>query len=121
MQGNGKVKDFYGNYTEYKIKLQQEERVHRAQQKLKKTVPQKQSTSSNTGKPTYKEQKEFELLESEIERLEKEKSHYLELLNAGNGTPDELTIYAQKYADTDKELDIKTNRWIELSDKMEQT
>ncbi|MDR2411022.1 MAG: ABC-F family ATP-binding cassette domain-containing protein [Bacteroidales bacterium] len=118
MQGNGKVKDFYGNYTDYKTKLQQEERIQRAQQKAKKTIPLKQSIPPNTGKVTYKEQKEFEFLELEIERLEKEKSHYLELLNAGNGTPEELTTWAEQYAKTDNDLDIKTTRWIELSDKI---
>ncbi|MDR0605898.1 MAG: ABC-F family ATP-binding cassette domain-containing protein [Bacteroidales bacterium] len=118
MQGNGKVRDFYGNYTEYKMKLQQEERIQRAQQKAKKTIPLKQLTPSNTGKITYKEQKEFEFLESEIECLEKEKSHYLELLNVGNGTPEELTTWAKQYAKIDSDLDIKTTRWIELSDKI---
>jgi ATP-binding cassette subfamily F protein uup len=120
MQGNGKVRDFYGNYTEYKMKLQQEERIQRAQQKAKKIIPPKQSTPSNTGKVTYKEQKEFEFLELEIERLEQEKSHYLELLNNGNGTPEELTTWAKQYAETDKDLDTKTIRWIELSDKIKQ-
>ncbi|MDR1180775.1 MAG: ABC-F family ATP-binding cassette domain-containing protein [Bacteroidales bacterium] len=120
MQENGKVRDFYGNYTEYKTKLQYEEQLKRMQQKSKKTTPQKQSIIAKN-KPTYKEQKEFEFLELEIERLEKEKSHYLALLNAGNGTPEELRILAQQYADTDKDLDVKTERWIELSDKIEQS
>jgi ATP-binding cassette subfamily F protein uup len=118
MQENGKVRDFYGNYTEYKTKLQYEEQIKRMQQKSKKTIPQKQTIISKN-KPTYKEQKEFEFLELEIERLEKEKSQYLDLLNAGNGTPDELRLLAQQYVDIDKDLDLKTARWIELSDKIE--
>jgi ATP-binding cassette subfamily F protein uup len=119
MQGNGKVRDFYGNYTEYKMMLQQEERIQRIQQKSKKTIHQKQSVAPNTVKITYKEQKELDFLESEIERLEKEKSHYLKLLNTGNGTPNELTAWAQQYANTEKDLDIKMTRWMELSDKIE--
>jgi len=117
MKENGKIKDFYGNYTEYKIKSEQEERAKRLQQKSTKPAPQKQNTSSNSNKLTYKEQREFELLESDIERLEKEKSHYLNLLNTGNGTPEDLTAWSQHYATTDQELDTKTMRWIELSEK----
>jgi ATP-binding cassette subfamily F protein uup len=116
MQENGKVKDFYGNYTEYKAQSQYEERIKRVEQKSKRTLPQKQSIISKT-KPTYKELKELESLELEIGRLEKEKIRYLDLLNAGDGTPYELSNWAQHYADTDKNLDLKTERWIELSDK----
>ncbi len=117
MQEKGKVRDFYGNYTEYKIKLEQEERIKKTQQKSEKPIPQKQTILSNVNKRTYKEQKEFESLEIDIEHLEKEKVNYLELLNAGEGTPEELSMWAQRYADIDQELDTKTIRWIELSDK----
>jgi ATP-binding cassette subfamily F protein uup len=115
MQKNGKIKDFYGNYTEYKLKLQQDERVKRLQQRSEKeaTVP-KRETQKNTNKRTYKEQKEFESLETEIEHLEKEKAVILEKLNAGTGTPEELTLWSQQYSDTDILLEEKTFRCMEL-------
>ena len=117
MKENGKMKDFYGNYTEYKLKQEQEEKIKRLQHKQEKPLPQKQAATPNPNKRTYKEQKEFESLELEIERLEKEKLQYLELLNAGNGSPDELRTWSEQYANIDSELDLKTMRWIELSEK----
>ncbi len=120
MQESGKIKDFYGNYTEYKLKLQQDERVKRLQQRSEKeaTAP-KRETFKNTNKRTYKEQKEFESLETEIEHLEKEKAVILEKLNTGTGTPEELTIWSQQYSDTDSLLEEKTFRWMELGEKEE--
>lgn len=120
MQENGEIKDFYGNYTEYKLKLQQDERLKRLQQRSEKeaTAP-KRETQKNTNKRTYKEQKEFESLETEIELLEKKKADILEKLNFGTGTPEELTLWSQQYSDTDILLEEKTFRWMELGEKDE--
>ena len=118
LQENGKIKDFYGNYTDYKMKLQHDERVKRLQQRTEKEIPPpKNVPQKNTNKRTYKEQKEFESLETEIEFLEKEKNAVLERLNAGEGTSEELMLWSQQYADLDTQLEEKTFRWIELSEK----
>ncbi|MDR0367557.1 MAG: ABC-F family ATP-binding cassette domain-containing protein [Bacteroidales bacterium] len=118
MQNNGKIKDFYGNYTEYKIKQQHDERIKRMQQRSEKeTFTPKKETPKNTNKRTYKEQKEFELLETEIEQIEQEKAGLLQKLTAGEGSPEELNHWSKRYSELDSKLDEKTLRWIELGDK----
>ena len=115
----GKIKDFYGNYSDYKEDLQKKERLVKLQQKTEKIPIEKEQKSINTNKRTYKEQKEFESLEGEITAMEQEKAEVLHCLNSGKGSPEAMTTWSQRYADLDAELDKKTIRWIELSEKEE--
>ena len=113
----GKVKDFYGNYSDYKADLQQKERFLKLQQKNEKQTVVKEQKPINTNKRTYKEQKEFELLEVEIAAMEQEKADILTRLNSGESSTETLTVWSQRYAELDTELEEKTMRWIELSEK----
>ena len=113
----GKVKDFYGNYSDYKADLQKKERLVKLQQKNEKQAVVKEQKTTNTNKRTYKEQKEFELLEVEIPAKEQEKADILNNLNSGENSAEMLTTLSQRYAELDAELEGKTMRWIELSEK----
>ncbi len=109
---NGTIKDFYGSYTEYRFKrknLQKQISINDNKQIQEKIKVQKIKRSFN-------EQREFELLESEIAKLENEKTELLEKLNLGNGTNDELILWSNKYKFTEELIETKTNRWLELSD-----
>ena len=119
IQDDGKIKDFYGNYTEYKIRQQHEEHIKRLQQRSEKeSIAIKKETLKNTNKRSYKEQKEFESLETEIEQIEQEKAMLLQKLNAGEGTSEELIRWSKQYSELDIELDEKTFRWMELGEKL---
>ncbi|MDR1879243.1 MAG: ABC-F family ATP-binding cassette domain-containing protein [Bacteroidales bacterium] len=118
IRDNGKIKDFYGNYTAYKLQLQEEERIKRLQQKSDKPVL-RQETQKNNNKQSYKRQKELELSEKEIARLEQEKAVLLELLNTGKGTHEELVAWSEQYAAIDTELEAKVSQWINLLDETE--
>jgi ATP-binding cassette subfamily F protein uup len=120
LKDGGKVKDFYGNYSDYKADLQKKERFLKLQQKSEKPAIEKEQKSTNPNKRTYKEQKEFESLETEIPAMEQEKADLLNRLNSGEGSPEALTAWSQYYAELDVKLDEKTMRWIELSEKNEQ-
>jgi len=113
----GKVKDFYGNYSDYKADLQKKERLVKLQQKNEKQAVVKEQKTTNTNKRTYKEQKEFELLDVEIPTMEQEKADILNNLNSGENSAEMLTTLSQRYAELDMELEGKTMRWIELSEK----
>lgn len=112
----GHIKDFSGNYTQYRLsrskQLQTEKKAEKAEIQFKKEKPKEKT------KLSYKEQKEFEALEKEIEILEKEKAKLLEQMNSGKLRSDELLEISQKYADTEQALESKTERWIELSEKL---
>ena len=119
--GEGNIKDFYGNYTDYKLAREKELRIEKKIEKL-----QRQNESSDepkspkrekSNKLTFKEKKEFEELGLEIDCLEREKSELVEKMNSGTGTSEELTQWAQRYQEVTCRLDESSMRWLELSEK----
>lgn len=118
--GNGKIKDFYGNYTDYKLAHEKELRIEKKVEKLQKQSEIKEvreTKKSNSNKLTFKEKKEFESLEIEIDELEKEKKDLLEKMNSGSGDSDELVQWSNRYQEVSDLLDEKSMRWLELSEK----
>ena len=118
--GDGKVKDFYGNYTDYKLARDKELRIEKRVEKLQKQAEVKETTSvkkDKSNKLTYKEKLEFDSLGLEIETLEAEKKELLEKMNSGNGTADELIEWSNRYQEVSTLLDDKSMRWLELSEK----
>lgn len=117
-EGDGKVKDYYGNYSEYQRlkKLEAKSRKAPKSQTEKKKDTRQKKTSN---KPTYKQIKEYEQLESQIDQLEKTKAGLLEKLNAGQGTPEEMQNWSEEIASLISRIDEKSDRWIELNDLIE--
>jgi ATP-binding cassette subfamily F protein uup len=117
-EGDGKIKDYYGNYSEY-------HRIRKIQEQAKKPklIKEKAATEKPKSKPakfSYKQQKEFEALEAELETLETEKNDILEKLNKGSGSPEEFQNWSARYAELIGLIDAKTDRWIEMSELMEE-
>ncbi len=124
-EGNGVVRDFPGNYTEYRDKKEQEERLLKKEETKiaiaeKKSIPEPEPIEPATGKrkPSFKEKFEFEQLEKEIALLEVEKQKYTDLLNAGSSNHEDMTEWALKIGKLESELDDKSFRWMELSELM---
>lgn len=118
--GDGKIKDFYGNYTDYKLAREKELRIEKKVEKLQRQAEPKEVKEvkkSNSNKLTYKEKKEFEALEIEIEALEGEKKELVDQMNSGTGTSDELAQWGARYQEVSDLLDEKSMRWLELSEK----
>lgn len=118
--GDGKIKDFYGNYTDYKLAREKELRIEKKVEKLQRQAEPKEVKEvkkSNSNKLTYKEKKEFEALEIEIEALEGEKKELLDQMNSGAGTSDQLVQWSSRYQEVSDLLDEKSMRWLELSEK----
>ncbi len=109
------VKDFPGNYTEYSswLAANKVNQPKPNKQKKKKDFSEK---SSEKKKLTYKENKELENIEKEIPALEDKKKELLEKMNSGKLNHEELEKVSKLYSETEKELEIKTNRWLELSE-----
>jgi ATP-binding cassette subfamily F protein uup len=121
-EGDGKIKLFNGNYTDYRDWLEEEE--ERAARKRSAPEPVKVSAAAASPgaekkKLTYKEKLEFEKLQSEIEDLEKQKSEIA--LRFTNGSTDhvQLEAWSREIKSLSDQIEAKTVRWMELSELME--
>ncbi len=121
-EGDSKVRDYYGNYSEYYRlkKLEQKEKKTKSDPKSFREKQQKIKPKQSSNKPTYKQVKEYEAIENEIEKLETEKSELMEKLNSGQGTPDDLNKWSQQISKLIKEIEEKSNRWLGLSEVMDE-
>ena len=124
-EGEGIVKDFPGTYSQYRIWLKDEEERSVAQRapavenkEFSRTGVQHQTTAVSTEKRklSYKEKKEFELLESEMASLEKEKAEVNDKLNKGNIPFEELQKLSLRIGEINALIDEKESRWLELSE-----
>ena len=122
-KGNGEIKDFPGNYTDYREwreaqeQKARNEQAERARQESKKAAPEKRSTAENSRRRlSFKEKKELEQLETEIAALEEEKKSIETALCSGTLGVDELTEKSKRLPEVNDLLDEKTLRWLELSE-----
>ena len=114
-KGEGEVKDFPGNYTQYRewSALQPRESKEVVETKeVKDNRPPKETKK----KLSYKEKREFEQLEQEIAALEEEQRQLEEALCSGTLSVDELTEKSKRLPLLKDELDEKSMRWLELSE-----
>jgi ABC transport system ATP-binding/permease protein len=124
-EGNGVVRDFPGNYTEYRDKKEMEDKAKPvlqiapvAEVKEEKKVVVETKPVENKRKPSFKEKFEFEQLEKEIADLEKEKADLSEKMNSGISDHEEIMKCSARISKIISELDAKGLRWLELSDVM---
>lgn len=128
-EGDGKVKDFPGNYTEYRAWRDARDREEKlAAEKSTQAATQRSTTADDTPsakvsrgglerarKLTFKERKEFEELTKEIETLTKEKQELETLFNSGESIAD-IDEKSRRYTALTDLLDEKEMRWLELSE-----
>ena len=116
--GNGHVKDFPGNYSEYRAwKLRHEQEAAQLAKKQEVAKP-KENTWANRSEQkrlSYKEQRELEQLNIDIEALNKEKAE-LDALFASGKTLNDVAAKAARYQQVKDLLDEKEMRWLELNE-----
>ena len=125
--GNGLVKDFVGSYSEYREFIKEYEAEQRSQARAKEKSEKEQAAkdSARTAevpakkkKLTYKEQKEMEQLEKDLESLASEKAELEEKLSSGSLPFDELQNASQRIGAIMEETDEKELRLLELYENM---
>lgn len=120
-EGNGVVRDFPGNYTEYRERKDWEER--NALEAAAKAVKEKNEDNSkpkpepgNRKKHSSQERSEYKQLEKDIARLEAEKKVLTEKLNSGISDHKEMMECSERIGKIISALEKKELRWMELSE-----
>lgn len=116
--GEGEIKDFPGNYTQYREVATMETKAQALQKASSKEPeqPKKDYHNDTRRRLTYKEKMELQQLEKDIEKLESEKADIEEALCSGTLSVDELTKKSIRLPQLNEELDEKSMRWLELSE-----
>lgn len=114
LEGGGSIRIYNGNYSSYRYEQEQ----IKAQQKETKSNPPVQETKKESSKPklSYKEQKELESLEKEIADIENEIKLSTQQLHDPSANHEVLIAIAQLIEDLNNLLEVKTLRWLELSE-----
>ena len=128
-EGDGVINDFPGNYSQYREWLKDQEQLPVSSFKSpvgngrseetgnqQPTVTQSEAKGGNTKKPSFKDKREFDLLEKEIADLTKEKEMITDKLNNSKTPFEELQQLSIRIGELTKLLDEKEIRWLELSE-----
>ncbi|PWL60240.1 MAG: ABC transporter [Bacteroidales bacterium] len=115
LEGEGVIKDFPGNYTEYREYADAQRKLSEPQ-KASQPTGEKPRRPRESNKMTFKERKEFEALTEEIDALNAEKSELEAIFNSGEVVND-IAEKSARYEEVKALLDEKELRWLELSEK----
>lgn len=118
-EGDGKVRDFPGNYSQYWQWCDDRKRKEQLQRRYiaSKQVADPVQVVRDPAKLTFREKRELETLEKEIAALEAEKLAIERSLSDGNVAPADLPVITQRFSDILTEVETKTDRWLELSER----
>ncbi|MBD2751493.1 ABC-F family ATP-binding cassette domain-containing protein [Spirosoma validum] len=130
MEGAGKVRDYPGNYTDYREWRDSQPKNTSQNDKPAPTAIKNQTpapvvsseivngnTNGSKKKLSFKEIREYETLEKEIEKLEQRKAEVVDLMNIG-GHHEELIAWAREIEQIDQSIAEKSDRWLELAEYM---
>lgn len=114
-EGEGKIRDYHSNYTDYLAARNAQRRSESLQKREEK--PKYERTRTDKPRATYKQQKEYEALTTEIDALNQEKQQLESLLSSGAETVvDKLTTASHRIGEIIAALDEKELRWLELDE-----
>jgi ABC transport system ATP-binding/permease protein len=120
-EGEGIIGDYTGNYSTYRQKLEEEERLRRELSEVRKKIPLAEKSGmekQQKKKPGFKEKMEYANLEKAIHELEKEKTELETNMQSSGGSYETLHEISERIAFLIMEIDEKTMRWLELDDLM---
>ena len=122
-KGNAVIKDFPGNYTDYREwkadKLREERQQENSEKEKKKQDKRQEKAAAHSNSKrrlTFKEKKELEELDKLLPQLEEEKSRLETKLSSGALSTDELYAHSTRISELIQLIDEKETRWLELSE-----
>lgn len=122
-EGEGKIRDFVGNFSEYREKIREtrteiQERQAQAKTDEPQTKSENPATSNQkpaTKKLSFKEQRELESIEKEMPKLEERRADILEKLN-NESDYEKISKLSEELQTVSDELGEKEMRWLELQE-----
>ncbi|MCU6770023.1 ABC-F family ATP-binding cassette domain-containing protein [Barnesiella propionica] len=122
-KGNAQLKDFPGNYSDYRVWKEETEKSERAEQQAEqaKKIVKDNTSTEKTAQPrknklSFKEKRELEELDVLIPQLEAEKAELENAMSSGTLSNDELMVKSTRIGEVMKLIDEKIMRWLELSE-----
>ncbi|MBQ7042957.1 MAG: ABC-F family ATP-binding cassette domain-containing protein [Muribaculaceae bacterium] len=115
-EGNGQIKDFPGNYSDYRLWTIERTKFQANENAKATTTTNEKPRTDRPAKLTYKEKKELEQLTADLELLNAEKETLDTLFNSGEEIPDIIEKSA-RYNELKDLIDEREFRWLELSEK----
>jgi ATP-binding cassette subfamily F protein uup len=113
---HGNILDYYGNYSDYKEEINRKPNKEEQLEQLASAQKVEKELVSEKRKLSYKEQREYESLEKEIEELENKKADLTKKLSSGSTNHEELSKWAEEILVIDGQLNEKTERWLFLAE-----
>jgi ATP-binding cassette subfamily F protein uup len=126
-EGEGKIRDFPGNYTDYRLSITANSAAKEPQgQSASQGSSQGQGSASTSGsakrprtastKPTFAQSKRYQELTQRLEAIRLEQSQLLDLLNAGGASSEDYAQWAMRLKALQEEEEKSEWEWLELSD-----
>ena len=115
LEGEGSVKDFPGNYSDYRAWLRENATKKETQTESTTKKEYRNNADNKPRRMSFKEKKEFETLTEEIDNLTEEKKSLDDIFNSGQ-TIDNIAELSARYNEISELLDEKEMRWLELSE-----
>ena len=115
-EGEGVIKDFPGNYTQFRLNQKEEEKKQQVEESQKRNTTVSTEEEPAKKKMGFREKKQLDNLEREIANLEKEKKQAEEALCEPNITFDKITVLSNRIAEIIKLQEDKELKWLELSE-----
>ncbi|PKA82148.1 ATP-binding cassette subfamily F protein uup [Ulvibacter sp. MAR_2010_11] len=119
-RGEGEVQDFPGNYSDFRVYEDSAVAEKRAESGSETKQKSNWKEDSNKAKLSYSEQKEFQKLEKEIAKLETERELLQNKFATEKWSGDEIDKQSRNLQDIIDAVETKTERWFELSAKLEE-
>lgn len=114
-EGDGIITDFPGNFTQYRLEKKETPTSSKGTVEVRETE-NKESKPEERKRLSYKEKREFEILQKEIEELSKEKDQITSQLQKASLPYEELQTLTNRFSEISALLDEKEMRWLELSE-----
>jgi ATP-binding cassette subfamily F protein uup len=111
LEGNGEIKDFNGNYTEFRNRKKIEQSDH-----PNDVINEKKAAQKEKQKASFEQRKAYNRVLKEIEKLEEKKLKITEAFNDPNLTPDQITNLSKELAEVKNQIEEKEALWMELAE-----